>query len=82
MEKLITREEATGMFQRYGATPEEADRLLVADETERRVIWLGIQDRLARQPTRQQNKWAPMGPREGPPLPRLFTGLRWPWRRD
>jgi len=78
MGKVITKEEAIGMLERLSATPQEAARLLVTDEAERRAIWKGVQERVKR----EQNKWAPMDPREGPPLPRIFAGLRWPWRKQ
>jgi len=77
MAKLITREDAIGMLERLSATPDEAARLLFADEQERRAIWKGIQERVKR----QQRKWAPMEPEYGPPLPRFLAGLRWPWRK-
>lgn len=78
MPQLITREEAISMLERLSATPEEAIRLLVADEEERRAIWKAIQERVKR----QQRKWAPMDPEYGPPLPRFLAGLRWPWRKE
>ena len=79
MSELITREEALTMLERLSATPDEAARLLVADQDEARRIVKGIQERCKR----QQKKWAPMDPEYGPPLPRLFAGLKWPWaKRD
>jgi len=74
--KLITKEEAIGLLERLSMTPEEAARSLIADEAERREIMRTVQERVKR----EQNKWAPMDPREGPPLPRIFAGLKWPWR--
>ena len=76
MGKVITKEEAIGLLERLSMTPEEAARTLVADEAERREIMRTVQQRVKR----EQNKWAPMEPREGPPLPRIFAGLRWPWK--
>ncbi|MBA7664490.1 hypothetical protein ES703_72551 [subsurface metagenome] len=77
MGKVITKEEAIGFLERLSATPGEAARLLVADEQERRAIMKQIQERVKR----EQNKFAPFDPREGPPLPRIFAGLRWPWKK-
>jgi len=77
MGKLITKEEAIGLLERLSMTPGEAARSLVADEAERREIIQTVQQRVKR----EQNKWAPMDPREGPPLPRIFAGLRWPWKK-
>ncbi len=74
---LITKEEAIGLLERLSMTPKEAARSLVADEPERREILQTVQERVKR----EQNKWAPMDPREGPPLPRIFAGLRWPWKK-
>jgi len=75
--KVITKEEAIGLLERLSMTPGEAARSLVADETERMEIMQTVQQRVKR----EQHKWAPMDPREGPPLPRIFAGLRWPWRK-
>jgi len=75
--KVITEEEAIGLLERLSMTPGEAARSLVADEAERREIMRTVQQRVKR----EQNKWAPMDPREGPPLPRIFAGLRWPWKK-
>jgi len=75
--KVITKEEAIGLLERLSMTPGEAARSLVADEAERREIMQTVQQRVKR----EQNKWAPMDPREGPPLPRIFAGLRWPWKK-
>ncbi|GAH18631.1 unnamed protein product, partial [marine sediment metagenome] len=75
--KAISKEEAIGMLERLSATPQEAARLLVSDEEERRAIWRGIQERVKK----EQNKFAPFDPREGPPLPRIFAGLKWPWKK-
>lgn len=77
MGKVITKEEAIGLLERLSMTPGEAARSLVADEAERREIMQTVQQRVKR----EQNKWAPMDPREGPPLPRIFAGLRWPWKK-
>ncbi|GAH59276.1 unnamed protein product, partial [marine sediment metagenome] len=71
MGKVITKEEAIGLLERLSMTPGEAARSLVADEAERREIMQTVQQRVKR----EQNKWAPMDPREGPPLPRIFAGL-------
>jgi len=76
-EELITKEEAIGLLERLSMTPGEAARSLVADEAERMEIMQTVQQRVKR----EQNKWAPMDPREGPPLPRIFAGLRWPWKK-
>ncbi|MBA7465863.1 hypothetical protein ES707_01035 [subsurface metagenome] len=77
MGKVITKEEAIGLLERLSMTPGEAARSLVADEAERMEIMQTVQQRVKR----EQNKWAPMDPREGPPLPRIFAGLRWPWKK-
>ena len=77
MGKVITKEEAIGLLERLSMTPGEAARSLVADEAERREIMQTVQQRVKG----EQNKWAPMDPREGPPLPRIFAGLRWPWKK-
>jgi len=76
--KTIIREEAIGLLERLSMTPEEAARSLVADEVEREAIMRAVQERVKG----EQNKWAPMDPREGPPLPRIFAGLRWPWSKS
>jgi len=75
---IITKEEAIGLLERLSMTPGEAARSLVADEAERREIMQTVQQRVKR----EQNKWAPMDPRKGPPLPRIFAGLRWPWKSE
>jgi len=75
--KLITKEEAIGMLERLSMTPEEAVRCLTGTKEERQAITQAVQERVKR----EQNKFAPMDPREGPPLPRLFAGLRWPWKK-
>jgi len=78
MKKLISEEEAIGMLERLSMTPDEARRSLFGSEEERQTIMKAVQERVKR----EQNKWAPFGPREGPPLPRIFAGLRWPWRKQ
>lgn len=77
MAKPITEEEALGMLERLSMTPDEAIRYLRADMAERLAITRAVQERVKR----EQNKFAPFDPREGPPLPRFLGGLRWPWRK-
>jgi len=75
---LISREEAIGMLERLSMSPAEAMEFLTADRIRRMAITKVVQERVKR----QQNKFAPMAPSEGPPLPRFLAWLRWPWREE
>lgn len=75
--KLISKEEALRMLTRLSLTPDEARRSLFGTKEERDAIMRTVQERVKR----EQNKFAPFDPRQGPPLPRFLGGLKWPWRK-
>ncbi len=76
MPELLSEEGAIKLLTKLSLSPDEARRSLFGSKEEREQIMKEVQARVKR----EQNKFAPFEPREGPPLPRFFAWLRWPWR--
>ena len=67
--QLISEEAAVRMLTRISLTPDEARRCLTGTREECEAIMKTVQERVKR----EQNKFAPFDPRDGPPLPRVLT---------